>query len=122
MTVISEMKIEVGKTCKSRSGCKVEIYAYKPDQKYCWVGAIFSRDKWSPESWTTNGTFNLMDGNGGYDITSEWVEPVKFECNVEWKNFSNGVVAPCSNEMCWSAVIGKKGKLTFVENIDDNNS
>jgi len=114
------MKIEVGKTYKTRGGDKVEIYSYKSKQCNCWIGGIYYTDRWVGMSWGKNGRFgSKLDLDN--DIISEWVEPVKFTDTVSWVKGKCDLLYPVwldDVSFNWDDLEGKRGKLTFEEHIE----
>ena len=114
------MKLEPGKKYKTRDGLIAEVYAIKEENKENRValGAIQDSDGWETFDWCINGEY-LLDGENDEDIVSEYSEPLKFECDVEWcesglnQNVYPSSVLPYHPE--WKALVGKRGRLTFEE-------
>lgn len=60
------MKIEMGKTYKTRDGREVRIYAVDGGGLYPVHGAVLHDGEWNPESWSVDGRWdrlNQRDGN-----------------------------------------------------------
>lgn len=67
------MKIEVGKTYRTRDGRKVRIYAVDGDSGRPIHGATYSHGEWYAACWTNDGRFYANEC--AEDIIGEWTEP-----------------------------------------------
>lgn len=57
------------KKWKTKSGLKVELYAYKEGQDYPYIGACLRDDgKWIEAAWTEDFVYYNGDGLGGFDL------------------------------------------------------
>lgn len=62
-------KFEVGKTYKTRDGHEAVIYAFYPNQEWCYHGAIKFEDDWLVTNWTKEGAIlDLMPPEGYFYI------------------------------------------------------
>lgn len=69
-----QLKIEVGKFYKIRSGEKVRIYATDGGDERPIHGAIFEDNEWIMHGWRDSG-IQHVGLESGFDIVSEWEEP-----------------------------------------------
>lgn len=67
-TSVPMKKIEVNQIYKSRSGCIVEIYAFKEGQKWPFMGAYKDSIRWNSGCWQMDGSFQDASIPGPLDI------------------------------------------------------
>ena len=104
------MKLEVGKYYKTRNGRKCKcVHIFKVEG----VNSLCSFDEENiSRTYYNNGMYDL-NSQGGIDIVSEWVEPVKHEVDVAfWKK--EGTIRASQDLNYWGTPIAKI-KVKFTE-------
>lgn len=114
------MKLEVGKFYKTRSGKKAKV-CDKIEDFFIGVEFLSNVSGYSLHRWSHSGVDSF--GPESDDLISEWEEPLKFETNVAWSNDPKRNIYPVSIKRCegneFMPLLGKRGKLTFVESMDE---
>lgn len=104
------MNIEVGKFYKTRSGCKVRVYATDGANKGEIHGAMYEEGMWKSRYWSNDGAY-YQSIRHQYDIVSEWQEPLDFDwnCLPVW---ADGIVKQGTG---WNFYFG--GTPIFIDNV-----
>jgi hypothetical protein len=80
------MKLEIGKTYRTRDGKKAVVEFIMPEpSRYAsrWIARMFSKEGWLPWTYNEDGTFGA--GGGPADIVSEWIDkPEWCKGNPAW--------------------------------------
>lgn len=115
-----EMKFEVGKLYKTRDGRKARVICV--DSKYIdhpIVALVESKSAGEDlYQFKSDGKWVAL-GESDLDLIAEWKEPFRVSGKVEWI-MSNLDAVPCgyNNEIPFQSLIGKKGTMTFVEDVE----
>lgn len=91
-----ELKIEVGKFYRTRSGCKARIYATDGAERIPVHGAFKVNESWISTNWGIDGKHESFSEATPYDLISEWADPVEMDWSAlpRWViNSGDGYIA-----------------------------
>lgn len=118
------MKFETGKLYKTRDGRKARVICVDRKDPFKDYGVespivalVETVGEESPLIFDSSGRYSPHFESDS-DLIAEWKESLKVSGKVKWLKCCD--VVPCSNdgEIPFKSLVGKKGTMTFVEDVE----